>query len=107
MKILQRLLAATLGLAIYVGTMPQDALARPLGSGFGFQEDYAPLSDSDLDALVAPIALYPDALVAQHRHRQVLVQRQARSLLAAELAAADPMGHRSLLLGLGLVECEP
>ena len=65
MKILQRLLAATLGLAIYVGTMPQDALARPLGSGFGFQEDYAPLSDSDLDALVAPIALYPDALVAQ------------------------------------------
>ena len=65
MKILQRLLAATLGLAIFAGTMPQDALARPLGSGFGFQEDYAPLSDSDLDALVAPIALYPDALVAQ------------------------------------------
>ena len=29
------------------------------------QENFAPLSDSDLDALVAPIALYPDALVAQ------------------------------------------
>jgi len=34
--------------------------ARNLG-----QENYPPLSDSDLDALVAPIALYPDALVAQ------------------------------------------
>jgi hypothetical protein len=29
------------------------------------QEEYAALSDSDLDSLVAPIALYPDALVAQ------------------------------------------
>jgi Protein of unknown function (DUF3300) len=29
------------------------------------QEAYAPVSDNDLDALVAPIALYPDALVAQ------------------------------------------
>lgn len=31
----------------------------------GSSEVYAPLPDSELDALVAPIALYPDALVAQ------------------------------------------
>jgi Protein of unknown function (DUF3300) len=65
MNFFQRLLAGALCLCTFVGTMPQEALARPLGSGFGFQEVYAPLSDSDLDALVAPIALYPDALVAQ------------------------------------------
>jgi hypothetical protein len=59
----QRFLAGTLSLFVLAGTMPQDA--RALGSAFGFQEDYAPLSDSSLDALVAPIALYPDALVAQ------------------------------------------
>ena len=61
----QRLLAASFSLFVFCGIMTQDALAWPLGSGFGFQEDFAPLSDSSLDALVAPIALYPDALVAQ------------------------------------------
>src|SRR4051794_419589 len=63
MSLVQRFLSATLSLFVVVGTSPQDALA--FGSGLGFQEDYAPLSDSSLDALVAPIALYPDALVAQ------------------------------------------
>jgi hypothetical protein len=63
MSCFQRLLAGFLSLFVLAGTMPQDALA--LGSGFGFQEEYAPLSDSSLDALVAPIALYPDAVVAQ------------------------------------------
>ena len=29
------------------------------------QEEYAPLSDSELDALVAPVALYPEALLTQ------------------------------------------
>ena len=29
------------------------------------QEVYAPVPANDMDALVAPIALYPDALVAQ------------------------------------------
>ena len=38
-----------------------------------------------------------DPLVAEDRHGQVLEQAQPRSLLAAELAAADPMGHRSAL----------
>src|SRR4029450_10531956 len=35
------------------------------GAGPGGATDSAPLSASDLKALVAPIALYPDALVAQ------------------------------------------
>jgi hypothetical protein len=35
------------------------------GAGPGGASDSAPLSASDLKALVAPIALYPDALVAQ------------------------------------------
>ena len=39
-----------------------------------------------------------DALIAQHRHGQVLVQRQARAHLAAELAAVDAVGHGSGLL---------
>jgi hypothetical protein len=38
------------------------ALLAPPGAG---QEEFATLSGSELDALVAPIALYPDALVAQ------------------------------------------
>src|SRR4051812_27280260 len=45
-----------------------------------------------------------DALVAHDRHGQVLEQAEARSLLAAQLAAADTMrGHRSAL-GLVVVE---
>lgn len=63
MSFFQRFLASTLSLFVLAGTTPRDALA--LGSSFGFQEDYAQLSGSSLDALVAPIALYPDALVAQ------------------------------------------
>ena len=31
----------------------------------GSQQEYAPLTPDELDGLVAPIALYPDALVAQ------------------------------------------
>jgi len=62
MSFFQRFLAGILSLFVLMGTMPQNALA--FGSG-GFQEDFAPLSDGSLDALVAPIALYPDALVAQ------------------------------------------
>lgn len=33
--------------------------------GASFQEEYAPVSAEDLDAMVAPIALYPDELVGQ------------------------------------------
>jgi hypothetical protein len=61
MNHLHRLLATALCFFLLLANVPEElsaALARAL------QEDYAPLSDSDFDALVAPIALYPDALVA-------------------------------------------
>src|SRR5580704_15220941 len=40
---------------------PATAQSPPAGP----REEYAPLTAEELDALVAPIALYPDALVAQ------------------------------------------
>jgi hypothetical protein len=62
MNFAQRFLAFALSFSLLLFTIPQELSAAPPS---GLQEDYAALSDSDLDALVAPIALYPDALVAQ------------------------------------------
>ncbi|HEY2120484.1 MAG TPA: DUF3300 domain-containing protein [Candidatus Acidoferrum sp.] len=61
MNFAQRFLATSLSLSLLLFTIPQDLSATPPN----LQEEYADLSDNDLDALVAPIALYPDALVAQ------------------------------------------
>jgi len=65
-----RLLACLLSLIIVVATIPDGPLSHaqqggpdqngPANSGEG-----APLGPADLQSLVAPIALYPDALVAQ------------------------------------------
>lgn len=52
----QRLLAILLSFFLLFNATP------PIASA---QEEYANLSDSELDALVAPVALYPDALLAQ------------------------------------------
>lgn len=46
------------------GSVP-DADLRALPDAACPQEGYAPLSPADLESLVAPIALYPDELVAQ------------------------------------------
>jgi hypothetical protein len=62
MTFFQKLLALALSFLLLFGTIPQQTSAAPAAAP---QETYADLSDSDLDALVAPIALYPDALVAQ------------------------------------------
>jgi hypothetical protein len=43
------------------GTQPSDQAVPAPGPG----DEYAPLTADELDALVAPIALYPDALAAQ------------------------------------------
>jgi Protein of unknown function (DUF3300) len=58
----QKLLALALSFFLLFTAIPQDASATPAAAP---QEAPAPLSNADLDALVAPIALYPDALVAQ------------------------------------------
>ena len=46
-------------------TFPVDASPQNTSQPSGPQKEYAPLTPDELDGLVAPIALYPDALVAQ------------------------------------------
>jgi len=51
---------------LILATMPADVRAGAQNaSASGNQDEYAPLIPEELDSLVAPIALYPDALVAQ------------------------------------------
>ncbi len=51
---------------LILATMPADVSAGAQNaSASGNQDEYAPLIPEELDSLVAPIALYPDALVAQ------------------------------------------
>ncbi len=66
MKYVKQWMAVCVSVLLLWTTVPQDA------EGFGVppaggaaQEVYAPVPPNDMDALVAPIALYPDALVAQ------------------------------------------
>lgn len=61
MNFAARFLAFAPSVSLLLFTIPQDLSATTLN----LQEEYAELSDNDLDALVALIALYPDALVAQ------------------------------------------
>ena len=57
----KQLLATTLSLLLVITTAPLEVGAQQTGySGQG-----APLTAEDLQGLVAPIALYPDSLVAQ------------------------------------------
>jgi len=66
MNFLEKSLAVSLSVLLSWTTMPPSAEGFPKPEpGRARQEVYAPVPDSDLDALVAPIALYPDALVAQ------------------------------------------
>jgi hypothetical protein len=62
----QKTTRVLLSVFLILATMPADAGAgaqnRPAS---GNQDEYAPLIPEELDSLVAPIALYPDALVAQ------------------------------------------
>src|SRR5580704_1237156 len=56
----KQLLSMTLSVLVIFGAVPLDAQQTPGYSGQG-----TPLTAAELQALVAPIALYPDALVAQ------------------------------------------
>jgi len=63
----KQLLSTALSFLLIVNTIESGALgqqAPPPDSG-GYQGQGAPLSPNELQQLVAPIALYPDALVAQ------------------------------------------
>lgn len=65
-RILNQSLAVFVSFLVLWTTVPPttDAAAAPT-SAPARQEAYAPVGPNDLDALIAPIALYPDALVAQ------------------------------------------
>jgi hypothetical protein len=61
---MQKAVAVLMSFLLVLGTFPVGASAQNT-SPSGTQEENAPLSSEELDGIVAPIALYPDALVAQ------------------------------------------
>ncbi len=76
MPLAKRAIAVVMSFLVSLATIPVGTSAQSStssGSQSGAQsgsapaapEEYAPLTADELDALVAPIALYPDALVAQ------------------------------------------
>ena len=65
-----KVVALLMSFLLVLATIPVDASAQsqstPAQSASATKgEEYAPLTPDELDGLVAPIALYPDALVAQ------------------------------------------
>ena len=62
---LQKAVAALMSFLLILTTFPVDASPQNTSQPSGPQKEYAPLAPEELDGLVAPIALYPDALVAQ------------------------------------------
>jgi hypothetical protein len=66
MNFLKRWITVFVSLLLLWATLPPEADGFPRPEpGRAGQEVYAPVPANDMDALVAPIALYPDALVAQ------------------------------------------
>ena len=61
---LKQLLSATLCFLLVIATMPFEAGAQQAGST-GYSGQGVPLTAEELQQLTGPIALYPDALVAQ------------------------------------------
>jgi hypothetical protein len=61
---IQKIFAVLMSFLLVLGTLPVGATAQDAATS-GTPAANAPLSSDDLDGLVAPIALYPDALVAQ------------------------------------------
>jgi hypothetical protein len=60
----KQLLSATLSFLLIIGTTPLEGRAQQTGST-GYSGQGVPMSAEELQQLVAPIALYPDSLVAQ------------------------------------------
>ena len=66
MTLAQKAARYLLSFLLILSTMPAGMRAGTQSAPTsGDQGNYAPLAPEDLDNLVAPIALYPDALVAQ------------------------------------------
>jgi hypothetical protein len=70
MTLPQKAVPVLMSFLLVLTTIPIDASAQvpstPAASASTAKgEEYAPLTPEELDGLVAPIALYPDALIAQ------------------------------------------
>jgi hypothetical protein len=61
---IKQLCSVTLALLLVIGTLPSEISAQQSASA-GYSGQGVPLTPEELQALVAPIALHPDALVAQ------------------------------------------
>ena len=61
----KQVLAILMSILLIAVSIPVPASAQQSTSTPAAPEEYAPVSADDLDALVAPIALYPDALVGK------------------------------------------
>ena len=61
---MQKAVAVLMSFLLVLTTFPVGVCAQNTRAS-GTQEEYGPLSSEELDGIVAPIALYPDALVAQ------------------------------------------
>jgi hypothetical protein len=61
----QKCFAVTSAALLFLPAVPEGMGARQATSAPASEEEYAPLTPEELDGLVAPIALYPDTLVAQ------------------------------------------
>ncbi len=86
----RRFLSTALSFLLVTATLPFEAGAQsapPASTGYSGQG--APLSADELQQLVAPIALYPDALVAQ-----IL----GAATFPDQVAAADNWLHKTRIL---------
>src|SRR5580658_7195641 len=63
-RITKKLLSTALSVMLVIGTAPLGAAAQQTAPS-GYSGQGVPLTGDELQALVAPIALYPDSLVAQ------------------------------------------
>jgi hypothetical protein len=91
----KQILSMTLSLLLVVGTAPSEAAAQQSAST-GYSGQGVPLSAEELQQLVAPIALYPDALVAQILGASTFPDQIA--------AAASWLQQNSSLTGTALME---
>ena len=87
-NITRELLSAMLSLLLVIGTAPLEAQAQQTGST-GYSGQGVPLSAEELQQLVAPIALYPDSLVAQ-----ILAAATFPDQVAAAAEDQDPLPLR-------------
>src|SRR5277367_6588584 len=92
----KQLLSVTLSMLLVMGTMPLGAGAQQTSSTSTYSGQGVPLTAEELQGLVAPIALYPDSLVAQVLGASTFPDQVA--------AAASWLQQNSSLTGTNLMQ---